>query len=86
MVTVQVALAPVHDPPHPLKYEFAAGTAVRVTREFSLKPALHTPPARQVMPEGLLVTVPWPSPPGWIVRVTGAAKVAVTLVSLVMVT
>ena len=59
-VTVQVP-APEHPPPlQPLKVEPAAGTAVSVTAVPLVKLAAQVAP--QVMPAGLLVTVPAPVP------------------------
>ena len=53
------ALAPLHPPPlHPTKDEFAPAVAVRVTAVPEAKFALQVCP--QFMPEGVLVTVPWP--------------------------
>lgn len=85
-VTVQV-FVPVQPPDHPAKLEPVAGVAVRVTAVPALKLAEHVVP--QLMPLGLLVTVPLPVP----ARVTlklgcaGAVpKVAVTVVFAVSLT
>ena len=51
---------PVHAPDHPPNVEPAAGVAVKVTFEPLLKLALHVVP--QLIPAGLLVTVPLPVP------------------------
>lgn len=59
MVTVQVVLVPEHAPDHPVKAEFVAGVAVRVT----------TVPELKVEPLGLLVIVPVPVPDFVVVRV-----------------
>jgi hypothetical protein len=45
-------------PLHPPNVEPAAGVAVKVTRVPPLNDAAHVPP--QLMPAGLLVTVPFP--------------------------
>ena len=58
-VTMQEAV-PVQAPDHPVNVEPELATAVRVTCEPVLKLALHVVP--QVIPEGLLVTVPVPVP------------------------
>jgi len=76
---------PLHAPLHPVKIEFAPGAAVRVTLSPSLKFALQVVP--QLIPLGLLVTVPVPFPP----RVTVSddvpiLKVAVTEVAAVIFT
>jgi hypothetical protein len=57
MVTVQVPV-PLQSPDHPTNVDPAAGVAVRVTEVPLLKIALHTEP--QLIPGGLLVTVPLP--------------------------
>lgn len=72
---------PVHVPDHPLKVEPAAGVAVRVTAEPFGKAAVQVAP--QLMPAGLLVTVPVPVPASTTVSWTAGAvsNVAVTVVS-----
>jgi hypothetical protein len=52
IVTLQVALVPVHGPDHPEKVEFDAAAAVRVTAV----------PVVKLVPVGLVVTVPVPVP------------------------
>ena len=51
---------PVQAPPQPAKLEPKAGVAVRVTTAFWVKDALQVAP--QLMPAGLLETVPVPDP------------------------
>ena len=51
---------PPQAPDHPTNVEPAAGVAVKVTLEPLLKLALHVVP--QLIPAGLLVTVPLPVP------------------------
>jgi hypothetical protein len=51
---------PVQAPDHPVNVEPVAGVAVSVTGAPLVKLALHVVP--QLMPEGLLVTVPVPVP------------------------
>ena len=57
--TVHVPV-PVQAPDHPAKVEPALGAAVKVTEVPLEKLALHAVP--QLIPEGLLVTVPAPVP------------------------
>ena len=60
IVTVQVPV-PLHPPPlQPAKVDAPLGVAVRVTTVPLVKPALQVAP--QLMPAGLLVTVPVPVP------------------------
>src|SRR5207302_352776 len=78
IVTTQLPL-PLHAPVHPVKVEPVVGVAVSVTCVPLLKLALHVVP--QLIPAGLLVTVPLPVPAfvteSW--NVTGVVvKVAVT--------
>src|SRR5215467_12578572 len=77
MTVVQVPV-PLHPPPlQPTNIEPAAAVAVSVTELFVGNEALHVFP--QLMPAGLLVTVPAPVPALVTVRVEGTAlKVAVT--------
>jgi hypothetical protein len=58
-VTPQVKLVPLHAPPQPTKIEPVAGAAVSVTGVLVAKLALHDI-GGQLIPEGLLVTVPLP--------------------------
>jgi hypothetical protein len=57
--TVQVAF-PEHAPVHPLKVAPPVGVAVSTTLVPEVKDAVHVVP--QLMPAGLLVTVPFPFP------------------------
>src|SRR2546425_12401907 len=83
-VTMQ-APVPVPPPPlHPAKTDPAAAVAVRVTAVPLLKIAEHVEP--QLIPPGLLVTVPFSAPALFVVRVKVVSKVAVTVVFAVMVT
>ncbi len=61
IVTVQVPDAFVQSPLQPAKTEPVVGVAVRTTEVPSLKLAVQVAP--QLMPAGLLVTVPVPPPP-----------------------
>ena len=54
------APAPVQAPLHPVNVEPAAGAALKLTEAPLLKVALHVVP--QLIPGGLLVTVPEPAP------------------------
>jgi hypothetical protein len=60
-VTLQVGLLPVHGPLHPANDEFGPGVSVSVTWVPAVKLALQVDP--QLIPGGLLVTVPVPVPP-----------------------
>jgi hypothetical protein len=72
-----VGFVPVQGPPHPAKVEFCPGDSVSVTRVPVAKLALQVGP--QLIPEGLLVTVPVPLPPTVTDRTAWATlKVAVT--------
>jgi hypothetical protein len=62
-ITLQVELLPLQLPVHPAKEEFAPGASVRVTWVPLVKLALHE--GAQLMPEGLLLTVPPPVPVAW---------------------
>jgi len=59
-VTVQVVLDPVQFPVQPPNPKLVAGVAVSVTCETPLKVAEQVP--GQLIPGGLLVTVPEPGP------------------------
>src|SRR3989344_1762862 len=62
-IRVQVAESPVHAPLHPAKPEPAAGEAVSVNSLPVITVVLHAvPPFPQLIPPGLLVTVPMPVP------------------------
>jgi hypothetical protein len=63
-VTVHAAV-PVQAPVHPAKEEPAAAVAVRVTAVPLGKLAVQVEP--QLIPEGVLVTVPVPVPASWTV-------------------
>ena len=54
------APVPKHTPLHPVKLLPEAGVAVRVTAVPELKGAVQVEP--QLMPDGLLATVPLPAP------------------------
>src|SRR5438094_475470 len=83
-VTVQ-APGPEQPPPlQPLKVEPAAGAAVSVTAVPLVKLAAQVAP--QVMPAGLLVTLPAPAPALETVSVKVGVKVAVTVVAAETVT
>ena len=81
---MQVAVVPAQPPAHPTKVEPSAAVAVRVTAVPGSKLALQVCP--QVMPGGLLLTLPLPVP----VRVTASTgrslNVAVTEIFFVKVT
>ena len=57
-VTAHVVAVVAHAPPHPVNVEPAAGVSVRVTTAFCAKGAEQV--EGQLMPAGLLVTVPEP--------------------------
>ena len=60
---------PLHPPPlHPANVDPEAGMAVSVTEVPVAKPAEQAAP--QLIPVGVLVTVPFPDPPVTTVRVT----------------
>ena len=63
-VTLQVPV-PVQAPDQPVNVEVAFGTAVSVTMVPLVKLALHIAP--QLIPAGLLMTVPAPVPALWTV-------------------
>jgi hypothetical protein len=87
MVTTHVS-APLHPPPlHPVKLELVFGVALRVTVSPGENPYLHVLP--QLIPAGVLVTVPFPLFESNLaivrVLVTAAVKVAVTVLPLSMI-
>ena len=83
-VTTHVPV-PLHPPPlQPVKVEPAAGLAVRVTAVPLAKLAEQVAP--QLIPAGLLVTVPLPVPVLLTVRAKVGVKVAVTAVAAETVT
>ena len=57
-VTVHVVAVVAHAPPHPVNAEPVAGVSVRVTTAFCANAAEQV--LGQLMPAGLLVTVPEP--------------------------
>jgi hypothetical protein len=76
-VTVQLGPVPLHPPPfHPANNEPVPAVAVRVTRLLGSKLALQVCP--QLMPEGLLVTLPVPVPPRATVKTGEVLKFAMT--------
>jgi hypothetical protein len=81
---VQVAVVPVQPPAHPTKVEPSAAVAVRVTAVPGSKLALHVCP--QLMPDGLLLTLPLPVPVMVTASVGKSLKVAVTEIFFVNVT
>jgi len=86
-VSIQVDADPLQAPVHPAKPEFVPGTSVRVTDVPELKLALHV--GGQLMPVGLLDTVPVPLPARLTVSVGKLwfkLKVAVTCVFALRVT
>src|SRR2546425_8145241 len=83
-VTTHVPV-PLQPPPlQPVKVEPAAGVALKVTTVPLAKLAVHVAP--QVMPTGLLVTVPEPVPATVPVSANAGAKVAGTVVAAESVT
>jgi hypothetical protein len=60
IVSAQVGPVPVHPPVHPVKVEFAPAVAVSVTWVPLAKLALQV--GAQLIPDGLLATVPMPVP------------------------
>ena len=83
-VIVQVRLVPLHAPAHPAKVELLAGVAVSVTEVPGSKLALHDCP--QLMPEGVLATLPLPVPLKATANTGEALKLAITEVFCVSVT
>src|ERR1700722_10771740 len=87
-VTVQVGLTPAQPPPdQPAKYEFAGVVSVSVTRVPAAKLALQVVP--QLIPEGLLLTVPTAVPARLTLKTSAPCvglKVAVTCLLALRVT
>ncbi len=87
-VTTQVVEVPVHAPDHPEKVEFAAGVSVSVTLVPEARLVLQLVP--QLIPDGLLVTVPVPVPDNATLKLKSLGafglKVAVTEVFWLIVT
>src|ERR1700676_4880221 len=80
-VIMQVLLLPQFAPIHPAKYEFATGAAVSVTCVPRGKLAVQVGFGGQVIPAGLLVTLPVPFPARVTVNIGAAwirSKIAVT--------
>ena len=98
MVTVQTVPVPLQAPPQPTKLEPPVAVAVSVTVLFAAKIPEHVPlglggllsgsstPLTQLIPVGLLVTVPLPLPCFTTTRVWFGTKVAVTLLAALIVT
>jgi len=82
MVTVQVPVPEQPPPLQPLKVEPAAGVAVSVTTVPLAKPAEQV--ALQLIPAGLLVTVPVPVPAGVTVSTRAGVKVTVKVAVAVL--
>jgi hypothetical protein len=82
-VASQVGALPLQAPPQPTKDEFAAAVAVSVTWVPGSKSALHVVP--QLIPVGLLVTLPWPVPLKLTVKTGDALNLAITEVFCVSV-
>jgi hypothetical protein len=78
IVSVQVPVPSQGPAPHPVNVDPLAGAAVNVITVPLAKPNEHVAP--QLIPAGLLVTVPVPFPPGVIVSVT-LALVVITVES-----
>lgn len=83
-VTVQVGLLLQLPPVQPAKDEFVAAVAVRVTGVPGAKLALQVCP--QLIPDGLLATLPKPVPPNAMVSTGESLKLPVTEVFCVNVT
>jgi hypothetical protein len=85
IVTAQVVAVPVQAPLQPMKVEPVAAAALRVTWVLKLNELVQVAP--QLMPAGVLVTVPVPVPVLFTVRLkVWTAKAAVTVVLAVIVT
>jgi hypothetical protein len=74
-------VVPVHPPDHPAKVSFVIGVAVSVTGVFWAKVKVQTAVVEfeQLIPAGVLTTVPVPAPANATVNPKPAAKLAVTL-------
>lgn len=83
-VTTQVGLLLQPPPVQPAKDEFAAAVAVSVTGVPGLKLALQVCP--QLIPDGLLVTLPEPVPPNAMASTGKSLKLPITEVFCVSVT
>jgi hypothetical protein len=75
-VTVQIGLLPLHAPVQPTKDEPVVAVAVRVTGVPWLKVALQVCP--QLMPAGVLTTLPLPVPPRVTANAGEVLKLAIT--------
>jgi hypothetical protein len=75
--TLHVGLDPLQAPPHPANVELGAGFAVSVTLVPSVYGAMQSLP--QLIPAGLLVTMPLPVPVFVTVRTGLFENVAVTV-------
>ena len=80
-------VVPVHPPDHPAKVSFVIGVAVSVTGVFWAKLKVQTAVVEfeQLIPAGVLTTVPVPAPANATVNPEPAAKLAVTLAFAVIV-
>jgi hypothetical protein len=85
--TLQLVV-PVHPPDHPAKVLPVAGASLSVTSVFGAKVAVQpvVEEFEQLIPAGLLVTVPVPAPAVATVSPKPALKLAPTVVAAVMVT
>jgi len=83
-VTTQVALLPQLPPLQPAKVELVAAVAVRVIEVPGLKLALQACP--QLIPDGLLLTLPVPEPLKTTVSTGEVLKFAITEVFCISVT
>ena len=87
-VTLQVVLVPVQAPDHPPKVFIPLGLSLSVTDAPCLNVAEQIAPAavEQLMPAGLLVTVPVPFPANVTVMPVPCVNDAVTLIAALIVT
>jgi len=85
---VEQAPVPVQAPDHPENWLGAVAVSVSVTAVFGANVAVQpvVDPVLQLIPAGLLVTVPVPLPDVVTVKESPAVKVEVTLSAAVMVT